>query len=87
MNPDVFLITGTLGACLGLAVLVMVLVDRSRRRADARMRLAEARARVGLPAPAPDNTTPVNAAVLDALELLWAMPAYGETDHTTIEGD
>lgn len=87
MNPDIFLITGSLGVCLALAVLVIVLVDRARRRAAVRDRLAEVRARAELPPAAPDNTTPANAAVLDALELLWAMPAYGETtDHTT-KGD
>lgn len=35
-----------------------------------------------------DEQPGTDTAVLDALELLWAMPAYGETtDHTTTEGD
>lgn len=41
MNPDIFLITGSLGVCLALAVLVIVLVDRARLRADVRDRLAK----------------------------------------------
>lgn len=32
MNPDVFLITGSLGVCLGLAVLVFVLIDRAKNK-------------------------------------------------------
>lgn len=86
MNPDIFLWTGAFGACVLLVAIVLVGVDRLRRRAAVRNRLAEARARVGLPDPAPDNQPGSNLPDLDALELLWAMPAYGTTtDHTTEE--
>lgn len=66
---DLFLITGSLGVCLGLAVLAIALIDHAKRRTAVRDRLADM----------PD----ADPAVADALELLWAMPAYGTDDHTT----
>lgn len=68
------------GALLGVAYWRL---DQARCRAITRNRLADARARVGLPAPAPDNVPSGDAAVQDALELLWDLPAYGTDDHTT----
>jgi hypothetical protein len=68
---------------LGLGLLAVVLFSRYKRRTAVRDQLAEARARVGFSPPALDNTPGSSPAVQDALELLWAMPAYGGDDHTT----
>lgn len=80
---DIFLITGSLGVCLGLAVLVFALVDRAHRRAAARTRLADARARVGFPPPAADNVPGTNLADLDECQLILSLPLYRGDDHTT----
>lgn len=57
-------------ACwLGLGIVAAALFSRYRRRTAARDQLPD------MPATSP--------AGFDALELLWAMPAYSGDDHTT----
>jgi hypothetical protein len=76
---DLFLITGSLGVCLGLAVLAIVLIDRAKNR---RPYLA-ARWDDGADDWADETPDATSPADLDALELLWDLPAYGTGDHTT----